>query len=148
MDSCPCCRERVIATVTGRREDGSGGGLSSSWSGCLASRGRRPRRTRRGSCGRERGRRCHHLDRCAGPKLEGEQMHCPRCHGLMMTIRMREAGGGDAVSGWRCLLCGEATDPGIEANRKAHGEPIRNRARPPGSVLAGSGRSKRKMTRH
>ncbi|MGH7227677.1 MAG: hypothetical protein ACREIH_00570 [Nitrospiraceae bacterium] len=66
----------------------------------------------------------------------------------MMTIRMREAASGDAVSGWRCLLCGETIDPGIEANRKAHGEPVRNRARPPGSVPAGSDRPKRKVTRH
>ena len=68
-------------------------------------------------------------------------MDCPRCHGLMMTIRMKEAGSGDTASGWRCLLCGEAIDPGIEANRKAHVEPIRCRARPPGTALAGSGKS-------
>lgn len=67
-------------------------------------------------------------------------MHCPRCHGLMMTINMKETASGDTVSGWRCLLCGEAIDPGITANRKGHREPMPSRARPPGTVPGELGR--------
>lgn len=70
-------------------------------------------------------------------------MHCPRCDGLMVPVRMKETGSSETVSGWRCLLCGEATDPGIEANRKGHHEPIRSRARLPGAVVAVSSRPRR-----
>ena len=31
------------------------------------------------------------------------------------------------------MLCGEATDAGIEANRKGHQEPVTERARLPGT---------------
>jgi hypothetical protein len=30
---------------------------------------------------------------------------------------------GESASGWRCLLCGETTDAGIEKNRQDHKEP-------------------------
>ncbi len=70
-------------------------------------------------------------------------MHCLRCDGLMVPVRMKETGSSETVSGWRCLLCGEATDPGIEANRKGHHEPIRSRARLPGAVVAVSSRPRR-----
>lgn len=70
-------------------------------------------------------------------------MHCPRCQGLMITIWMKELwGAGAAAAGWRCLLCGEATDPGIEANRTSHGQPVKSRARVPGSPPAGSGKGR------
>jgi len=63
-------------------------------------------------------------------------MHCPRCQGLMIVVRMNELGGSDTVSGWRCLLCGETLDPGIQANRAGHRQPVRSRARVPGSPTA------------
>lgn len=58
-------------------------------------------------------------------------MNCPRCHGVMMAVKMVELATSEAVGGWRCLLCGEVTDSVIEANRKGHIEPVRNRARLP-----------------
>jgi hypothetical protein len=58
-------------------------------------------------------------------------MTCPRCHGVMMAVKMVELATSEAVPGWRCLLCGEVTDSVIEANRKGHSEPVRNRARLP-----------------
>lgn len=71
-------------------------------------------------------------------------MQCPRCQGLMITIWMKELwNAGAPVAGWRCLLCGEASDPGIEANRKRPGQPLKSRARVPGSprVMLGKKRS-------
>jgi hypothetical protein len=67
-------------------------------------------------------------------------MDCRRCTGLMVPTRMKETMSGDSVSGWRCLLCGEATDFGIEANRKGHQEPEAEGARPPGSPALGAAR--------
>ena len=70
-------------------------------------------------------------------------MHCQRCQGLMINISMTELWGtGTAIVGWRCLLCGEATDPGIEANRTSHLYPARNRARVPGTPRATRGKGK------
>lgn len=63
-------------------------------------------------------------------------MYCPRCHGLMIEVDLRDLSSQDRVPGWRCLLCGETTDSGIEANRISHGQPSRNRARVPGSPPA------------
>ncbi len=65
-------------------------------------------------------------------------MHCLRCGGLMITIRMNELCSLGTVSGWRCLLCGETVDSGIEANRASHDQPVRSRARVPGSPTAGA----------
>jgi hypothetical protein len=59
-------------------------------------------------------------------------MQCLRCQGLLVAIQMRDMGQ-PPVTGWRCLLCGATTDPGIEANRASHSQPIRNGARLPGS---------------
>lgn len=67
-------------------------------------------------------------------------MPCVRCHGLMIPIQMQEVSSDDIVSGWRCLLCGETTDPGIEANRVSHCPPVRSRARVPGSPPARLGK--------
>jgi len=69
-------------------------------------------------------------------------MRCLRCQGLMIKISMKELSSPDTVVGWRCLLCGEATDPGIEANRVSHIPPVRSRARVPGSPAAGLGKGK------
>lgn len=65
-------------------------------------------------------------------------MQCARCEGLMIVDRMKESSGSDAVVGWRCLLCGESTDPGIEANRMSPLPSVRTRARVPGSPTARS----------
>lgn len=61
-------------------------------------------------------------------------MHCQRCQGLLIAVDMRDMGQ-SLVAGWRCLICGAMTDPGIEANRAGHELPIRNRARVPGSPV-------------
>jgi hypothetical protein len=63
-------------------------------------------------------------------------MHCTRCNGLMVTIRMKEAMSGESAAGWRCLLCGETTDAGIEKNRQGHKGPEPIRARLPGAPIA------------
>jgi hypothetical protein len=62
-------------------------------------------------------------------------MRCLRCQGLLVAIQMQDMGQ-PPVTGWRCLLCGAMTDPGIEANRVSHSPPIRNGARVPGSPTA------------
>ena len=67
-------------------------------------------------------------------------MHCLRCKGLMISTHMRDLSSQDIVSGWRCLLCGETTDPGIEANRVSHCHPVRDGARVPGTPRATSGK--------
>lgn len=64
-------------------------------------------------------------------------MQCLRCEGLMVVVRMEELSSASEAGGWRCLLCGEKTDAGIEANRLSHCPPVRNRARVPGSPSAG-----------
>lgn len=69
-------------------------------------------------------------------------MQCPRCQGLMIITSMNEPFCADAVVGWRCLLCGEATDPGIEANRAVPPPSVRTRARVPGSTIAKVGRAR------
>lgn len=82
-------------------------------------------------------------DRSGRSERQGDPTHCLRCQGLMVAVLMRDLGGGEAaVSGWRCLLCGEAIDPGIEANRASHDRPARNRARVPGSPPAGLGKGR------
>jgi hypothetical protein len=63
----------------------------------------------------------------------------------MVAVKLEDTGSSTlCFSGWQCLLCGEIVDLGIEANRKSHLEPSRNRARPHGTVLAGSSGSKRR----
>jgi hypothetical protein len=59
-------------------------------------------------------------------------MTCPRCQGLMESVRMEDAGNLTSrhVSGWHCLLCGEVIEAGIEANRIGYHEPTRDRTRP------------------
>ena len=60
-------------------------------------------------------------------------MQCLRCQGLMIVVRMSDMGQ-PSVSGWRCLLCGATTDPGIEANKVSHSQPALNRARLQGAL--------------
>ena len=60
-------------------------------------------------------------------------MHCSRCEGLMVPMWMGDVVRAGIVKGWRCLLCGEATDPGIEANRKKGPLLTKGRPRLPGS---------------
>ena len=76
-------------------------------------------------------------------------MCCRRCRGLMVTIRLEDAASSTcSFSGWQCLLCGEVTDPGIEANRDCRLEPRRNGARPPGTVPVGFGVLQREWNRN
>lgn len=75
-------------------------------------------------------------------------MICSRCDGLRRIIKMKDVVSGESISGWQCLLCGDVIDSVIVANRKGHAEPTSNRARPPGSVPAGTGRSKFKGLRY
>ncbi len=64
----------------------------------------------------------------------GDRMRCSRCEGLMVPIWMADPLRPDAVQGWRCLLCGEATDPVIEANRKKRPLSVKGRPRLPCSI--------------
>ena len=73
---------------------------------------------------------------------EGDWMHCARCKGLMVTIWMGDLLIAGTVKGWRCLLCGETTDPGIEANRKQRPPLTEGRPRLPGSVAVWHGKRK------
>ena len=78
-------------------------------------------------------------------------MECPRCQGLMIAIRLDDAGSSptrEPVAGWTCLLCGESIDPGIASNRKSHAEPRRNGARPPGTPPGTSGEGKSRRERN
>jgi len=68
-------------------------------------------------------------------------MHCLRCKGLLIAVQMRDMGQ-SPVSGWRCLLCGATTDPGIEANHVRHSQSIRSRARLPGASAARPGKGR------
>lgn len=47
-------------------------------------------------------------------------MQCVRCQGLMIADRFVDlAQSGDAeFNGWRCLVCGNITDPVMAANRR------------------------------
>ena len=79
------------------------------------------------------------LDRTVGPSAIGkdslgDRMRCSRCEGLMVPMWMADPVRPDAVQGWRCLLCGEATDPIIEANRKKRPVFVKGRPRLPCSI--------------
>lgn len=65
-------------------------------------------------------------------------MICPRCHGLMVSITLvdEQASTSCVSAGWRCLLCGEILDSVIVANRTGHREPMLDRARQHGAVVA------------
>ena len=59
-------------------------------------------------------------------------MKCLRCDGLMVSSQVISVSG--AAWGWRCLLCGESTDPCIETNRICPPPLVEKQARVPGSV--------------
>ena len=74
-------------------------------------------------------------------------MYCPRCRGLMVATALMDVGRStDRHTGWQCLMCGEVTDPVINANRKHRLEPKRSGARPPGSPVATADSVKRRRT--
>jgi hypothetical protein len=51
-------------------------------------------------------------------------MTCARCRGLMVPADLTDARRSvDCASGWRCLQCGEVTDPVIAANQKGRRQP-------------------------
>jgi len=57
-------------------------------------------------------------------------MNCLRCHGLMVTIRLEDAGSSSLwYFGWQCLLCGEVIDSVITAHRKVFHGPMGRRGR-------------------
>ena len=70
-------------------------------------------------------------------------MHCLRCHGLMVTLRLEDVGSSSlCFSGWQCLMCGEVNDPVITANRKIGGRSIVGPGKTPNSSMgSGSGMS-------
>ena len=48
-------------------------------------------------------------------------MDCKRCHGLMVMdhfLDIQESFGAPWIKGWRCVTCGEISDPIIERNRQ------------------------------
>lgn len=57
-------------------------------------------------------------------------MECMRCQGLMVGDHFFDFEGTHAfmwMKGWRCMNCGHAVDPLIEANRRSHDATIRIR---------------------
>ena len=67
-------------------------------------------------------------------------MNCLRCHGLMVTIRLEDAGSSSlCFSGWQCLVCGEVIDSVINANRKELLGQKRSRCRTRYGVYQGKG---------
>lgn len=49
-------------------------------------------------------------------------MKCPRCHGLMVLdhfLDMQDEGGHLWLRVWRCVNCGQVTDPLIALHRQA-----------------------------
>lgn len=61
-------------------------------------------------------------------------MQCVRCDGLMVAdqfVDLQDDTGQLDFGGWRCLVCGNITDPVILANRRSPPEvrkPLRKRA--------------------
>ena len=50
-------------------------------------------------------------------------MECRRCQGLMEEDQFFDLEGTQGfmwMKGWRCMNCGHAADPVIEANRRLH----------------------------
>ena len=60
----------------------------------------------------------------------GDIMECIRCQGLMVGDDFFDLQGTQDfmwMKGWRCMNCGHAVDPLIEANRRSHEATIRMR---------------------
>ena len=54
-------------------------------------------------------------------------MKCNRCEGLMAEDQFFDFEGTQGfmwMKGWRCMNCGYAVDPVIEANRHLHERPV------------------------
>ena len=77
------------------------------------------------------------MPRCRGDaqqtREEVKDMECVRCQGLMVPDRFVDLveSGEAEFGGWRCLVCGNITDPVIVANRQhrpAPKKPLRKRA--------------------
>jgi hypothetical protein len=74
-------------------------------------------------------------------------MHCLRCHGLMVNIRLEDVGSSSlCFSAWQCLMCGEVIDPVIAANRQELHGSTGSRGRIRYGVALGHGRSALKAT--
>ena len=57
----------------------------------------------------------------------GTIMKCNRCEGLMAEDQFFDFEGTQGfmwMKGWRCMNCGYAVDPVIEANRHLHERPV------------------------
>jgi hypothetical protein len=69
-------------------------------------------------------------DTVSGVEPRSQFMNCLRCHGLMVTIRLEDAGSSSlCFSGWQCLQCGEVIDSVINVNRKELHGPMSSRSR-------------------
>lgn len=59
-------------------------------------------------------------------------MQCHRCKGLMIPesfLDIMDDTGRFRFHGWRCLICGDVSDPIIQAHRKHHISPMVSRTR-------------------
>jgi hypothetical protein len=59
-------------------------------------------------------------------------MQCSRCKGQMILekfLDLRDDTGKFGFHGWRCLICGEVSDPIIQAHRKQQIPPMVSRKR-------------------
>ena len=59
-------------------------------------------------------------------------MQCQRCKGQMILEEFLDIGddtGKFGFHGWRCLICGEVSDPIIQAHRKQQMQPMNSRRR-------------------
>jgi len=59
-------------------------------------------------------------------------MQCTRCKGQMILEKfmdLRDDTGRFSFHGWRCLICGEVSDPTIQAHRKQQTPPMISRRR-------------------
>ncbi len=57
-------------------------------------------------------------------------MECTRCQGLMVEDQFFDFEGTQGfmwMKGWRCMNCGHAADPVIEANHRLHAATVRVR---------------------
>jgi hypothetical protein len=62
----------------------------------------------------------------------GLSMQCTKCKGQMILeefLDLRDDTGRFTFHGWRCLICGEISDPVIRANRKLRMTPLNTRNR-------------------
>ena len=75
-------------------------------------------------------------------------MHCLHCHGLMVAMRLEDAGSSSlCFSGWQILICGEVIDSVITENRKELHGSTESRSRIRYGVLLAQRRSHLQDTR-